>query len=63
MRGGGICGNMRGGGIKDEIWVLTSYSEMAFAHEVLRGNRSDIALLRRHKSETCFGAQVCWWVD
>lgn len=32
--------------------------EMAYAHKVVRGERSELALLRRHPSEKCFGVQL-----
>jgi tRNA-dihydrouridine synthase 3 len=34
------------------------FGEMAYAHRVLRRDRSEIALLRRHPSEKIFGAQL-----
>jgi len=33
-------------------------SEMAYAKQVVRGSRSELALLRKHASETCFGVQI-----
>lgn len=33
-------------------------SEMAYARQVLRRSRSELALLRKHESETCFGVQL-----
>jgi tRNA-dihydrouridine synthase 3 len=32
--------------------------EMAYAHKIVRGERSERALLRRHPSERCFGVQL-----
>jgi tRNA-dihydrouridine synthase 3 len=32
--------------------------EMAYAHKVVRGDRSEVALLRRHPSEKVFGVQL-----
>lgn len=32
--------------------------EMAYAHKVVRGHKGDLALLRRHPSEACFGVQL-----
>lgn len=33
-------------------------SEMAYARQILRGSRSELALLRKHDTETCFGVQL-----
>ena len=33
-------------------------SEMAYARQVVRGSRSEQALLRKHASEQCFGVQI-----
>ncbi len=32
--------------------------EMAYAHKIVRGETSELALLRRHPGERCFGAQL-----
>jgi tRNA-dihydrouridine synthase 3 len=32
--------------------------EMAYAHKIARGERSELPLIRRHPSERCFGAQL-----
>ncbi|MHC4514162.1 MAG: tRNA-dihydrouridine synthase family protein [Planctomycetota bacterium] len=33
-------------------------SEMAYARQIVRGSRSELALLRKHESERCFGVQL-----
>ena len=33
-------------------------SEMAYSRQILRRSRSELALLRKHESETCFGVQL-----
>ena len=33
-------------------------SEMAYARQVVRGSRSELALLRKHSSESCYGVQL-----
>merc|ERR1719482_1385909 len=33
-------------------------SEMAMADQLVNGNRGELALVRRHPSETCFGVQI-----
>lgn len=32
--------------------------EMAYAYQVVKKSRSELALLRKHEDETCFGAQI-----
>ncbi len=32
--------------------------EMAYAYQVVRGSRSELALLRKHADEACFGVQI-----
>jgi tRNA-dihydrouridine synthase 3 len=34
------------------------FGEMAYAHKVVSGQTSEMALLRRHESERCFGVQL-----
>ena len=41
-----------------ELGAHTTMSEMAYARQVLRGSRSELALLRKHDSELCFGVQI-----
>jgi tRNA-dihydrouridine synthase 3 len=36
----------------------TTMSEMAYALQVVRNRPTELALLRRHDSETCFGVQL-----
>jgi tRNA-dihydrouridine synthase 3 len=33
-------------------------SEMAYARQILRGSKSEMALLRKHDTESCFGVQL-----
>jgi len=33
-------------------------SEMAYAFQIVRGSRSELALLRKHPDEACFGVQI-----
>ena len=33
-------------------------SEMAMADQLVAGNRGELALVRRHPSEKCFGVQI-----
>jgi len=33
-------------------------SEMAYGYQVVKGSRSELALLRKHPDETCFGVQL-----
>lgn len=36
----------------------TTMGEMAYAYQVVRRSKSELALLRKHAEETCFGAQI-----
>lgn len=36
-------------------------SEMAYARQVVRKSRSELALLRKHDEEKCFGVQIAAW--
>lgn len=38
--------------------AVVTVSEMAYARQVVRKSRSELALLRKHESETCFGVQI-----
>ncbi len=41
-----------------ELGAEVCVGEMAYAHKILRRERSEMALLRRHPSENCFGVQL-----
>lgn len=41
-----------------DFGAQVTMSEMAYARQVKRGSRSELALLRKHGSETCFGVQL-----
>ncbi|MBI5851157.1 MAG: tRNA-dihydrouridine synthase family protein [Planctomycetes bacterium] len=41
-----------------EFGASITMSEMAYARQVVRGSRTERALLRKHASETCFGVQI-----
>ncbi len=41
-----------------ELGAKITMSEMAYSRQVLRKNRAELALLRKHESETCFGVQI-----
>ena len=41
-----------------ELGARVTMSEMAYARQIVRRSRSEFALLRKHDSETCFGAQL-----
>ena len=41
-----------------DFGATLTMSEMAYARQLKKGSRSELALLRRHPSETCFGVQI-----
>ena len=41
-----------------DFGAVITMSEMAFAGPIVKGNRKELALLRRHESEPCFGVQL-----
>jgi tRNA-dihydrouridine synthase 3 len=41
-----------------ELGAEITLSEMAYSRQVVRRSRAELALLRRHPSETCFGVQL-----
>jgi tRNA-dihydrouridine synthase 3 len=41
-----------------ECGAEVSLGEMAYAHKIVKGERSELALLRRHPTEKVFGAQL-----
>ena len=41
-----------------EHGCTVTMGEMAYAYQVVRKSRSELALLRKHEDETCFGAQI-----
>lgn len=40
------------------LGATITMSEMAYARQVKRGSKSELALLRKHPEETCFGVQL-----
>ncbi len=42
-----------------ELGAEMTVSEMAIAAKVAKGSRNELALLRRHPEEKCFGVQLC----
>lgn len=41
-----------------DFGAKVTMSEMAYARQVVRGSRPELALLRKHASEDCFGVQI-----
>lgn len=41
-----------------ELGARITVSEMAYARQITRGSRSELALLRKHDTEACFGVQL-----
>ena len=41
-----------------EHGCVVTMGEMAYAYQVVKKSRSELALLRKHKDEGCFGAQI-----
>lgn len=41
-----------------EFGATITVSEMAYARQLARGSRPELALVRKHASETCFGVQI-----
>lgn len=41
-----------------EHGCVVTMGEMAYAYQVVKRSRSELALLRKHDDETCFGAQI-----
>lgn len=41
-----------------DFGAVVTCSEMAYAHNLKRGSGRELALLRHHDSETCFGVQI-----
>ncbi|MBK8980086.1 MAG: tRNA-dihydrouridine synthase family protein [Planctomycetes bacterium] len=41
-----------------DFGAKVTMSEMAYARQLLKGSRSELALLRKHASEGCFGVQI-----
>ena len=53
----------KGGNLPFRRWTVqhgarVTVSEMAYARQVNKGSRSELALLRKHDSEPCFGVQL-----
>jgi len=41
-----------------DLGAVITISEMAYARQILRRSKAELALLRHHESETCFGVQL-----
>lgn len=41
-----------------DLGAEITMSEMAYSRQVVRGNKAELALLRRHPDEACFGVQI-----
>lgn len=41
-----------------QLGARITMSEMAYARKIVQGSRSELALVRKHESEACFGVQI-----